>query len=183
MTHSINNIRSQLTGGGARPSLFRVVISNPFDPAADIKVPFMVRATNVPSYSIGKIEIPYFGRKIPIPGDRVWEDWNTTVMNDEDHIVKNSLELWHSRMNAFEGNIAQDGSSPNNYKSQATVTQFGKDGSELRIYQINGIFPLYIAPVELDWSSTDTVEEFAVTWAYDNMVVVGGITGDGGSDT
>jgi len=180
MAFNINEIRGQLVGGGARPTLFHVIISNPFAPAADLKTPFMVKAASIPSFTIGKIEIPYFGRKIAIPGDRVWEDWNTIVINDEDHVVKDAIERWHNAMNAFRRNIATAGSNPANYKSQATVTQYGKDGSELRVYQINGIFPLYVQNIDLDWNANDLIEEFSVTWAYDEIEIVGGTTGDAG---
>lgn len=181
MAFNINDIRSNLEFGGARPSHFEVIITNPFVPAADIKAPFMIKATSIPSYVMGKIEIPYFGRKIPIPGDRTWDDWTVTVMNDEDFIVRNALEQWSNAMNAFRRNVAQNGAGPNNYKSTALITQYGKTGNELRIYQLNGIWPLNIAPIELDWSTTDQIEEFQVTWAYDDCEVVGGITGTGGT--
>lgn len=180
MTFNINDIRSQLVGGGARSSHFRVIISNPFVPAADIKVPFMVKAASMPAFNIGRIEVPYFGRKINVPGDRTWDDWSTTVINDEDHIVKNSLEVWHNQMNAFERNIAQAGSNPNLYKSTATVTSYGKDGTELRVYQLNGIFPVRVEQIDLAWETTDQIQEFQVQWAFDDLQVVGGITGDAG---
>jgi hypothetical protein len=180
MTFNINDIRANLEFGGARPTHFQVIITNPFAPAADIKVPFMVKASSIPSYTMGKIEIPYFGRKSPIPGDRVWEDWTVTVMNDEDFIVRDALERWSNAMNAFRRNVAQNGASPNNYKSTAIITQYGKAGNELRVYQINGIFPTTIAPIELNWETTDQIEEFQVTWAFDDCEVVGGVTGDAG---
>lgn len=180
MTHNINDIRSQLVGGGARPSQFQVIITNPFAPIADIKTPFMVKAASLPSYTMGKIDVPYFGRKIPIPGDRTWEDWTTTVINDEDFIVRDAVEKWSNAMNAFRRNIATAGSNPNSYKSTAIVTQYGKSGDELRVYQINGIFPIMISAIELNWQTTDEIEEFQVTWAYDDVEVVGGNTGFAG---
>lgn len=180
MAFSINDMRANLEYGGARPSHFQVIITNPFAPVADIKTPFMVQATSIPSYNMGKIEVPYFGRKIPVPGDRTWEDWTTMVMNDEDFLIRDALEQWSNAMNAFRRNIAQNGASPNNYKSTAIVTQYGKGGNELRVYQINGIFPTIIAPIELDWNTTDTIETFQVTWAFDDVEVVGGTTGTAG---
>lgn len=182
MALDINEIRSQLIGGGARPSHFQVIVTNPFQPAADIKVPFMVKAASIPVVGIGKIEVPYFGRKVPIPGDRVWEDWSTTVINDEDFLVRNSLEQWQNAMNAFRRNVATAGSNPNQYKSTALVTQYGKDGTELRIYQFNGIFPMRIEAIDLNWDTVDQIEEFQVTWAYDEIQIVGGNTGDGGGN-
>lgn len=180
MPFNINEIRSQLEFGGARPSHFQVIITNPFNPTADIKTPFMVRAASIPTFAIGKIEVPYFGRRIPIPGDRVWEDWNTTVINDEDFLVRNAIEQWQNAINAIRRNVATAGPNPNTYKSTALVTRFGKAGNEVRIYQINGIFPMVVQGTDLDWSASDTLEEFNVTWAFDEVLVVGGTTGDAG---
>lgn len=182
MPFDINDMRSQLVYGGARPTHFQVIITNPFNPLADIKVPFMVRAASIPTLTVGKIEVPYFGRRYPIPGDRVWEDWNTTVINDEDFLVRDALERWSNAMNAFRRNVATAGPNPATYKSTATVTHYGKAGNELRVYQLNGIFPMVVSSIDLDWQASDTLEEYQVVWAFDEMEVVGGATGDAGGN-
>lgn len=180
MPFSINDMKAGLVYGGARPSHFNVIITNPFVPAADIKTPIMIKAASIPAFTVGKIEVPYFGRMIPIPGDRTWEDWNTTIINDEDFLIRDALEKWSNAMNAFRRNIATAGPNPNIYKSTALVTQYGKSGNELRIYQINGIYPQNIEGIELAWATQDEIEEYQVTWAYDDIEIVGGNTGDGG---
>lgn len=180
MAFNINEMRAGLVGGGARPSQFEVIITNPISSIADIKVPIMCKASQIPGYSIGKIEIPYFGRKIPIPGDRVVNDWTVTIMNDETFDIRNALEEWQNAMNSQQGNIATRGSNPSLYTSQATVRQFGKAGNVIRTYEINGIFPMDISPIDLSWESIDIIEEFQVTWAASDITVVGGNTGDAG---
>lgn len=182
MAFDINDIRSQLVGGGARFSQFYCLITNPFSPSSDLKIPFMCKAASIPSFSIGRIDVPYFGRKIPVPGDRIWDDWTVTIINDEDHIVKDAMERWSNQMNAFRRNIAQSGSNPNNYKSTGLITQMAKDGSELRTYQMNGIFPTMISNIELGWEITDAIEEFQVTFAFDDLEIVAGLTGDAGGN-
>lgn len=178
MTFNINSIRSQLVHGGWRPSHFQVIITNPFDTAADLKVPFMVRAAQLPTYNVGKIPVYYFGRPIFVPGDRTFEDWTTTVLNDEDFVIKNSLEVWHGKINSLQGNVSST-NLINELKSTAEITAFGKDGRPVRKYQLNGIFPTNIAAIETDWQSVDTIGEFQVTWSFDDCEVVGGITGEG----
>lgn len=181
MPFNINNIRAELTGGGARPSQFEVIITNPIDGAADLKVPFMVQAAQIPSFTIGQIEVPYFGRKVKIAGDRTFEDWTVTVMNDEDFLIRNAMEAWHNAINRLERNIRDTGSASDlDYKSQATVTQFGKQGDVLRVYQFEGLFPTTIASIPLDWNTTDDIERFDVTFAYDLFTVLPGPTGDAG---
>lgn len=178
MSHNINEIKANF-GAGARPTQFSVQITNPINTLADRKVPFVVKATSLPGLNLGVIELGYFGRKVKIPGDRTYDEWNTTVMNDEDFSVRNYLEAWSAAINSPVGNIATRGSDPTLYQSQATVTQYSIDGRELRIIQLNNIWPSNIAPITLDWDATNQVEEYAVTWQYDTWEVVGGETGEG----
>lgn len=57
MAFNVNEIRSQLNFGGARNSLFQVTIQNPGNGVADIKVPFLVRAAQIPAATLGVIEV------------------------------------------------------------------------------------------------------------------------------
>ena len=92
MAFNVNEIRSQLTLGGARNSLFQVTMSNPANSVGDIKIPFMVRASQIPAATLGVIEVPYFGRKIRLAGDRTFGEWTVVVINDEDlHLMVSSL--------------------------------------------------------------------------------------------
>ena len=167
MAFNINDIRSQLTLGGARPSLFQVIISNPVNPIADLKLPFLCKAANLPGSTLGTIEVPYFGRKLKIAGDRKFDSWAVTIINDEDFLVRNAMETWNNSINLYQQNITALGSSaPSVYKSQATVTQFGKDGTILRTYQFNGIFPDQISPIDLSWGATDQYVKVDMTIGY-----------------
>ena len=181
MAFNINDIRAQLTLGGARPSLFQVIVSNPVNPVADLKLPFLCKTANLPASTLGTIEVPYFGRKLKIAGDRKFDPWTVTIINDEDFLVRNALETWNNSIQLYQQNITALGTSaPSVYKSQATVTQFGKDGTVLRTYQFNGIFPDQISPIELAWNTTDEIEEFQVSFQYDTFEVLNSITGNAG---
>ena len=181
MAFNINDIRSQLAYGGARPSLFQVIITNPIDGAADLKLPFLCKVAQLPSSQLGTIEVPYFGRKLKIAGDRRFDPWTVTIINDEDFVVRNAMETWNNAINLYQQNITDLGSgAPSLYKSQATVSQFSKGGDIIRTYQFNGIYPETISPIDLAWASVDEIEEFQVTFQYDTFEVLGGLTGDAG---
>lgn len=181
MAFNINEIRSQLTLGGARSNLFQVTFNNPANSIADIKIPFMVRSAQIPESSLGTIEVPYFGRKIKLAGDRTFGDWSVTVINDEDFLIRNAMEEWSSKINSNQTNLRAFGSAaPLLYKSTAEVTQFSKTGVPIRTYKFNGIYPSNITSIDLNWGDTDSIEEFGVTFQYDWWEVSGGITGDGG---
>lgn len=175
MAFNITEIRSGLKLGGARPTLFQVEITNPVNKISDFQVPFLARATSLPASTINPIEIPYFGRKIRIAGDRTFDVWQTTIMNDEDFGIRHTLEQWHNQINTLQTNLNTGSSSaPEIYKSTAIVTQFGKAGNQIRKYRFNGIFPTEISSIELDWENTDAIENFSVTWAYDWYEIEGG---------
>jgi len=181
MAFNINDIRAQLTFGGARPSLFQVIISNPVNPVADLKLPFLCKAAQIPSTQLGLIEVPYFGRKLKIAGDRTFDPWTVTIINDEDFRVRDAMEQWNNYIQLYQQNVtALGGGQPSLYKSQATVTQFGKAGEILRTYQFNGIFPQTISAIDLAWNTTDEIEEFQVQFQYDTFEVLNSITGNAG---
>jgi len=185
MTFSVNDIKSNLTGGGARQSLFSVQFNNPGNPLADRKMPFMIKASSIPEARLGNIQVPYFGRKINLAGDRTYADWTVTVINDEDFLVRNAMEDWSNKINSFQGNlrtIAGGSSSPLAYKADATVTQYSKTGAAIRQYTFHGIYPADISAIDLDWNTTDQIEEFRVTFMYDWWEVKPGPTGNAGGN-
>ena len=179
MAFNIQEIRSQLVLGGARASLFQVQIANPANGAGDIKVPFMVKAAAIPASTLGSIEVPYFGRKIKVAGDRTFAEWTVTIINDEDFLIRNAMEQWMNSINSHAGNIREFGSaSPLLYKSNAQITQFSKTGVPIREYTFNGMFPTEVSAIEMAWETTDAIEEFTVTFQYDFREVSGGVTGN-----
>lgn len=182
MAFNINEMKSQLTFGGAKASLFQVQITNPINGAGDLKTPFMVQAANIPESTLGLIEVPYFGRKVKIAGDRTFAEWTVTVINDEDFLIRNAMEEWMNSINTHEGNLRNLGSaSPAQYKSQAQITQFSKTGVPLRTYNFVGLFPTTVAAIGMDWNTTDDIERFDVTFQYDYWEVSGGVTGNAGT--
>ena len=179
MAYSINDIRANLRLGGARPTLFRVLLDSPFNNTLGAIAPFMIQASSLPGSAISPIEVPYFGRKIKVAGDRTFEPWSVQVMNDEDFKVRHALEQWHNRINSLSGNLNTTGSSsPTNYKSQADIQQFSKaGGAPIRTYRFYGLFPTEISAIDVNWNDTDTIEVFQATFTYDWYEVVSGNTG------
>lgn len=181
MAFSITDIKSQLQFGGARPTQFQCRIFNPANSVADIKSQFMIEASQIPSEIIGQVEVRYFGRAIKLAGDREYDTWTVTIMNDEDFLVRNALEEWTNAINGRETNLRGfGGASDSLYKSQAQVVQFSKTGQIVREYEFDGIFPVEISPIDLDWNATNQIEKFTVTFAYDMWRLVGGTTGNAG---
>lgn len=173
MAFNINEFKSQLVGGGARPTLFQAQITNPVEPIADFKLPFMIKAAALPASTLGAYVVPYFGRQIKYAGDRVFDDWPVTIINDEDFLIRNAMETWSNSINSHDSNTR---TLPQSYKSNAVITQFGKDGNPLRTYVFEGLYPVAIDSIPLGWDQSDVIEEFGVTFQYD-MWRVEGATG------
>lgn len=178
MAFNVNTFRSELTNGGARPALFEVRISPPLggvDGGSDLiaKSPFMVRAAQIPAQTLGTILVPYFGRQVKMAGNRTFEPWTVTIINDEDFKIRNAVEAWQEAINSHVGNVREfPTASPSLYKAQATVTQFSKTGQALRTYKFEGFYPSAVSAIDLAWD-TDDIENFTVTWEYDYWTVSG----------
>lgn len=176
MTFQISKFAGALKKGGARPTLFKVDLSTPFDRDLNSISSFLIQASSLPSSSIGPIEVPYMGRKMRVAGDRSFETWSVTVINDEDFKIRHAMEKWHNQINSLRGNLNQTGGSePANYKFQAKVMQYGKsdENNPIREYEFYGLFPIEISSIDLDWNSTDDIERFNVQFSFDWYESVG----------
>jgi hypothetical protein len=162
-----------LTLGGARPALFEIYLIPPPGVGADQdsqdKFRFTCRGASIPAATIQAIDIGYFGRKIKVQGDRTFTDWQVTVMNDEDFLVRSMFEKWSIALNRLESNVRDPNFSgdESSYKTDMNVIQYGKDGTVLRQYDIIGAFPTTVSDIQLDWDTTNQIETFTVTFAYD----------------
>ncbi len=169
MAFNVGAFRAQMQFDGARGNLFEVNMTFPTfsDPSAAQKLTFMCKASQLPGSTVGPVEVPYFGRKIKLGGDRTFADWEITVINDEDFKVRTAFERWMNGINSHRFNLRNGAAvSPDGYTQDATITQYGKAGNIIRAYNFIGAFPVQVAPIEVAWENNDTVEEYGVTLAY-----------------
>tara|TARA_R100000234_G_scaffold119710_1_gene103419 strand:+ start:1296 stop:1895 length:600 start_codon:yes stop_codon:yes gene_type:complete len=162
----ISDFKSKLTGGGARPNLFEVVLAFPtlVSPVNENEVlqksRFLVKAAALPASTIAPVEIPFRGRILKVAGDRTFETWTITVINDTDFMIRSAMEKWMNTINKLED--ATGITNPVDYQSDALVHQLDRDGSTLRSYKFKSIFPTNISTIDLSYETTDTIEEFTV---------------------
>lgn len=144
----------------ARPTLFRV---SGFGMPENLD--FMCKAANLPTTTLGVIEIPYMGRKIKVAGDRTYEEWSITIFNNKDWVLRDAFENWVKEINDPILNVGSGAHA--DYKRDGKVDQLDMNGDVLASYNFIGAFPLTIGAIELAFDSNDTVEEFEVTLAFD----------------
>ena len=183
MAFNIDNfVNNGLRHGGARPTLFDVVVTFPtalqgVPSGAAEKLRFTARATSIPASSVASVDVPYFGRNIKVAGDRTFADWSVTIMNDEDYSVRNAMEAWHNNVNTIVSNRRIVADNPRGgYKGTATVRQYSKRGTQggdndfIKAYTFVNIFPVVVDEMGLDWEAQNQIQTFGVTFAYDYWV-------------
>jgi len=161
---TISDFKSRLSGGGARPNLFEVELAFPDAVAIDNdvlqKARFLVKAAALPASTIAPIDVPFRGRILKIAGDRTFETWTITVINDTDFALRSAFEKWMNTINKMSD--ATGVVDPEAYQKDATVKQLDRDGSVLRSYKFWDIFPTNISTIDVSYETTDTIEEFTV---------------------
>jgi hypothetical protein len=126
------------------------------------------------------VRVPYFGRTVKYAGDRDYPDWTVSVFNDEDFPVRNLLESWSNKMNQVISNTMTDDVFPTGYKQSAQVIQYGKDGTALKGYILDGAFPINVDAMALSWDSVNQIQTFDVTFSYDLWYPDTTVTGTAG---
>jgi len=158
----ITDFKSKLSGGGARANLFEVVLSFPSSAPTDSNVldksRFLIKAAALPASTIGPVNVPFRGRILKIAGDRTFESWTVTIINDTDFSIRSALETWINSINKVSD--ATGATDPALYQADAFVYQLDRDGSTLRAYHMYDIFPTNIAQIALSTETVDAIEEF-----------------------
>jgi len=159
----ITDFKSKLTGGGARSNLFEVVLSFPgIAPASSVvldKSRFLVKAANLPASNIAPIAVPFRGRTLQVAGDRTFDSWTVTIMNDTDFSIRSAFENWMNKINRVSDSTGE--TDPSSYTADAFVYQLDRDGSTLRAYHFYDIFPSQVGSIALDYE-TSTIQQFTV---------------------
>jgi hypothetical protein len=161
----ITDFKSKLTGGGARPNLFEVELSFPDAVSVaglnDIlqKARFLVKAANLPASNVAPIEVPFRGRTLKIAGDRTFDTWTVTVINDTDFAIRSAFEKWMNTINRVSDNTGI--TNPALYQADAFVYQLDRTGETLRKYHFYDVFPTQVTAIELSYDAQG-IQEFQV---------------------
>ena len=167
---TLDEFKANLIGGGARANQFRVTFNTPGAIATGLdvrKASFLIKAAALPGQTIGEIAIPFRGRNLYIAGDREFETWETTVINDTDFNVRNAMERW---LNAINDTATNTGlSNVADYTADLTVEQLDRDDTVLKSYILRNCMPQGTGAIELSYETTNAIEEFSVSWRYSHF--------------
>lgn len=177
MAHSLSDFKSTLSGGGARANLFEVSLTLPtiagYAPPADFYKDFKIlcKSAALPASNIGNVDIPFRGRVFKVAGERTFDPWQITVINDTNFQIRTAMEEWMQFIGQY-----QDGSgvtSPGSYMVNAQVDQLTRNASDqaktattglsvAKSYKFYDIFPTSVSAIDLSYDSSDAIEEFTV---------------------
>jgi|TARA_R100000030_G_C3216886_1_gene114869 hypothetical protein len=188
-TRTLEDFKARLIGGGARPNLFEVEINFPTfalvgdTPGTGINddtrsvsdlTQFMCKAAQLPASNIAEIPVPFRGRVLKVAGDRTFDPWTITVVNDTDFKIRTAFEKWMNGINRVNDNSGVI--TPSQYQTDCYVRQLGRGvaGSAtgpkldsnipvLKTYRFYGVFPTNVSEIEVSYDSSDIIEEFTVT--------------------
>ena len=164
---NINEFKSRLRGGGARPNQFKVTL--PFPGYAAVggetsDLAFLCKASDLPGQSIPSIAIPFRGRELKIAGDRAFEDWTITVINDTDFKLYRAFERWMNGINNMTDN--EGIANPADYQVDGFIDHLDRNGTTLKSYTYRGLFPTALGNIDLNYATNDAIEEFSVTFNF-----------------
>jgi len=165
----------QVVKQGVRPNMFQVDISFPETIDADnTLVTYMCKSAVLPASNIGVIEVPFRGRTVKIAGDRTFDNWSATFINDKEMKSRAYFEQWLNEINTHKANTASV-IDPTAYGRSVVIKQLEKDssaaGDELRSYKLWYAFPISTSAIDLAYDSNDQIEEFSVEFQYSYWTV------------
>jgi hypothetical protein len=164
-TLGVDDFKSKLIGGGARPNLFKATVTYPGYAQGDVELTsFMCKGAQLPGSTIAQLDVPFRGRQLKIAGDRTFENWTITVLNDTGMEVRNAMERWMNGINEHVNNTGL--SNPTDYQADMTIEQLDKAGNSTKSYTVRGAYPVNVAAIDLSYDSNDAIEEFSVEFAF-----------------
>lgn len=164
---SIDDFKSNLIGGGARANQYRVIITTPPAIATGLDInraSFLCKATSLPGQTIAEVPVQFRGRTLYLAGDREFETWTTTVINDTDFMVRNAIERWMNGINDLDENTGLTNVS--DYTADITVEQLDRDDNILKQYVLKSVWPTAVTQIDLSYDTANEIETFDVTWRY-----------------
>ena len=160
----VDDFKSKLRGGGARPNLFKASLNFPAYAGGDVELSsFLCKTAALPVSEMALVTVPIRGRQLKIAGDRTFANWTVTIINDTDFSVRDAMERWMNGINAHAANTGL--SNPVDYEADLSVDQLDRNGDVLKTYNFRGCFPTNVSEIASSYETNDTVEEFTVEFA------------------
>jgi len=164
---NISEFKARLGAGGARPNQFRVLLGFPsYVTGVDVSNSLLVTGAAVPASTVNPAILQYRGREVKLAGERIFDPWTITIVNDSGQSLRRPFEQWMEGMNGTAGN---DGIiQPSDYQADITVQHLDRNDEVLRggTHVLRDAFPIQMSEIALQYAQNDIIEEFTVTFQY-----------------
>ena len=168
----INEFKSKLGAGGARPNQFRIDLNYPtLLGVVSSSESLLVSAAALPASNVNPAIVMYRGREVKLAGERTFDPWSITIINDTTMKLRDHFEQWSNLMNDRFNNGGVI--VPNDYMADLLVHQLDRNDETIRSYIMRGAFPLTVSEVGLRYDLNDIISEFTVTLAYQTFDIAG----------
>ena len=180
---NINDFKSQLIGGGARANQFRVYLHFPtyvtIGALEGARAQFLCKAASLPASTIANVETNYRGRVVNFAGERTFQPWTVTIINDVTFGLRNAFETWQSGIQRYAATEGK--TNPADYQVELEVAQLDRNGATLKTYKFTDAYPLTIGQIALDFDIANQIETFDVEFQYNYFTSNTGTDTDGSS--
>ena len=179
---NISSFTNALQGGGSRANQFQVTMSGGGATGGPVAqgFSFLCRSAQIPALTIGEIAVPYRGRQVFLAGDRTYDAWTVTVMNDRSYGVRGQLESWMNNMQDIGAATTSPSLNANSYYATAIVKQMDRNDATIRTYTLEGCWPTSVDAIDLAFDANDAIQEFGATFRFNWMTIAGGAGADSG---
>ena len=101
----VNKFKAALAQGGARPNQFRVQIAFPSVPnVPKSEEQLLISGAALPASTVNPVITQYRGREVKFAGERIFDPWTITVINDASQSLRRPFENWMELINNKDNN-------------------------------------------------------------------------------
>ncbi|MAL45587.1 MAG: hypothetical protein CME98_16445 [Hyphomonas sp.] len=173
--NNLDNFIDQFNGGN-RTHRYEIEMEFPrsISGGAEEMNKFFIRAVSLPPSQVNPIRIPYRGRILKWPGDRIYFPWTFRVLDQNNGVNKslwNNFNAWSNVLNDHKSNIASQ--KWDDFTQDWVIKQVDNDGDDIKKTKLVGCWPTIVGPISMDANSIDTLVEFTVTVEYAYHLVDG----------
>ena len=166
----ISKFKGLLGAGGARPNQFRVFLNWPgyVTSVPDREYALLVTGAALPASTVNPTLVQYRGREVKLAGERIFDPWTITIMNDTGMSLRKPFEEWMNGMNNLETNVGE--LFPTDYQADIVVQHLDRNDEPLMTYTLYNSFPINMSEIGLQYGQNDVIEEFTVTFNYSHYL-------------
>ena len=167
MEFNVNVLKNNLTNA-QRIFLWEILIPSPIGGGDSNTFAVRAQSAEIPGASFATINIPFKQTAGIVVAGKLQYDhkWTATFVEGEDHKVYDALYDW---MNSIVNNVTGIGVGDPLYKTDMYLILQTMTGDTSMKIKLKGAYVESLEKVALDYSSTDGIVKYSVTFAFDTF--------------